>query len=300
MDILALGLRVTRRPILLTDTEPGEQVLEPVPTTGEARGVDRPVVGERGGGPAVGVTRRGERGHHVIAGDPAAGRAPEQEAGVVVEPGHDLDLGAIGELPVGEVGLPDLVGRRGLEPDPGAAWTLPWFGHDEPGGMEDAPDGRGRRDGQAVPLEVPGDGGGTRVETSRDKLPAQGGDPVADDAGGSLRAGVRPAGSWLEVVETAVPVADQEAVQVLTADPVLRRRGGDGQLRCDDLRGRPPDAWTWPGLSPMSRLTCRLSGVTYVLNSDKPWDAKLSAVPTANRTAPANQRRRLIRPRGHQ
>ena len=81
---------------------------------------------------AVGVAGRGERGHHVVAGDPPEGRAGEQVAGVVVEPADDLDLGAVGEVPVGEVGLPDLVGRGGLEPDPGAARALARLGHDWP------------------------------------------------------------------------------------------------------------------------------------------------------------------------
>ena len=34
----------------------------------------------------------------------------ERVAGVVVEPGQDLDVGAVGEAVVGEVGLPALVG----------------------------------------------------------------------------------------------------------------------------------------------------------------------------------------------
>ena len=44
-------------------------------------------------------------------------------------------------------------------------------------------------------------------------------------------AGARPARARLEGLEAAVPVPAQEAVQVLPADPVLGRRGGDGQLR---------------------------------------------------------------------
>ena len=50
---LALGLRVGRRSVLLTDAEVGEEILEVVAAAGEARGVDRAVVGERGFGPAV-------------------------------------------------------------------------------------------------------------------------------------------------------------------------------------------------------------------------------------------------------
>ena len=83
---LALGLRMARGPVLLADAEVGEQVLEAVVAAGEARGVDRTVVGERGGGPAMRLAGRAERGHHVVAGDPPEGRAPEQVAGVVVEP----------------------------------------------------------------------------------------------------------------------------------------------------------------------------------------------------------------------
>ena len=44
---LALGLGVVRGSVLLLDAEVGEQVLEGVVTTGEARGVDGTVVGMR-------------------------------------------------------------------------------------------------------------------------------------------------------------------------------------------------------------------------------------------------------------
>jgi hypothetical protein len=146
-----------------------------------------------------------------------AGRASEQVAGVVVEPADDLDLAAVGQVPVGNVGLPDRVGLRGLEADPGAAWAFARLGYDEAGGMQDAPDGGRRGGGQALTLEVPGDGGGTRVEAAGGELAAQGGDPVTDDAGRPLRASVRPPGPRLEVVETALPVPREETMQVLAA-----------------------------------------------------------------------------------
>ena len=133
-------------------------------------GVDGPVVGERGGGPAVGVAGRGEGRDHVVAADPPEDRAPEQVAGVVVEPGRDLDLAPVGQAPVGEVRLPDLVGRGGLEADPGAARALVRLGHDEARGVEDAPDGRGRRDRQALAPEVPGDRGRAGVEAAGGEL----------------------------------------------------------------------------------------------------------------------------------
>jgi hypothetical protein len=63
-----------------------------------------------------------------------------------------------------------------------------------------SPDGRARRGGQALALQVPGDDGGPCVEAAGGELPAQGGDPVADAAGRPLRAPVRPPGPRLEVV----------------------------------------------------------------------------------------------------
>jgi hypothetical protein len=52
---------------------------------------------------------------------------------VVVDPAEDLDVDAVGEAPVGEVGLPGLVGLLGLEADVGRAGLLAGFGHDEIG-----------------------------------------------------------------------------------------------------------------------------------------------------------------------
>lgn len=44
-----------------------------------------------------------------------------------------IDVDAVGEAPVGEVGLPGLVGLLGLEADVGRAGLLAGFGHDEVG-----------------------------------------------------------------------------------------------------------------------------------------------------------------------
>ena len=203
---LALGLRVAGRTVLLADAEVGEQVLEAVAAAGEPGRVDRSVVGERGGRPAVGVAGCGERGHHVVAADPPEDGAGEQVAGVVVEPGADLDLAPVGQAPVGEVGLPDLVGRGGLEPDPGAARALARLGHDQPGGVEDAPDRRGRRRRQALAPEVPGNGGGARVQTSGSELEPQAKDPVADGIRRAARARARPARARLDGLEAVFAV----------------------------------------------------------------------------------------------
>jgi len=48
----------------------------------------------------------------------------DRVAGVVVDPAQDLDVGVVGESPVGEVGLPALIRQVGLEPDVGRAWPL--------------------------------------------------------------------------------------------------------------------------------------------------------------------------------
>jgi hypothetical protein len=222
---------MARRTVRLADAEVGEQVLEAVAAAGEAGRGDRSVVGERGGRPAVGVAGCGERGHHVVAADPPEDGAGEQVAGVVVEPGADLDLAPVGQAPVGEIGLPQLVGRRGLEAPPGAARALARLGHDQPGGVEDAPDGRGRRGRQALAPEVPGNGGRARVQAPGSELDPQGNDPVAHGIRRAPRAGARPARPRLDGLEAVVAVTAQEAVEVPAADAGLQRRGGDGQLR---------------------------------------------------------------------
>ena len=45
-------------------------------------------------------------------------------AGAVVEPAQDLDIGAVGEPVVGEVGLPGLVRLVSFEPEVGALGSL--------------------------------------------------------------------------------------------------------------------------------------------------------------------------------
>ena len=173
------------------------------------------------------ATSLGERGDHVVASDPPEDGAAEQVAGVIVEPGADLDLTAVGQAPVGEVRLPDLVGRRSLEPDPGAARALARLGHDESGGVQDAPDGRGRWDRQVLAPEVPGDRGGACVEAPGGELDPQRDDPVAHGTGCPARVRVRPPRPRLKVVEAVRPVPAQEPVQVPAADAALGRCGGD-------------------------------------------------------------------------
>jgi len=63
-------------------------------------------------------------GHKRLGGD--------QQPGMVVNHVEDLHLGAVGELPVGGVGLPALVGELGLETPPGALRSLLGWGAMKP------------------------------------------------------------------------------------------------------------------------------------------------------------------------
>ena len=117
----------------------------------------------------------GEEGvDDVVAGDRGVGGAAEQVAGVVVEPVEDLDVGAVGEAPVGEVGLPALVGLGGVEAAVGGAGSFAWLGDDQAGGVQDAADRGGRRRPVALVLEVPGDRDRAGVQAVRGELRAVG------------------------------------------------------------------------------------------------------------------------------
>ena len=209
----------------------------------------------------MGVAGRGERGHHVVAGDPPEDGADEQIAGVIVEPGADLDLAPVGQAPVGEIGLPDLVGRGGLEPDPGTARALARLGHDETGGVQDPPDRRARRDAQALALEMPGDRERTGVQAPGRELDPQGNDPVAHAIRRAAGAGVRPARPRLQGLEAVVAVALEQTLQVLPAHPGRGRGGRDGPLLGDDtqdgntLLRHAPDCRRCPD----SPVTCQVS-----------------------------------------
>ena len=54
---------------------------------------------------------------------------------------ENLDLAAVGELPLGGVALPGLVGQLGLEADERSFGALVGLGDDQPLALEDAPDG---------------------------------------------------------------------------------------------------------------------------------------------------------------
>jgi hypothetical protein len=86
---------------------------------------------------------------------------------VVVEPGEDFDVGAVGEAVVGEVALPGLIGLLGGEADVGGLRLLLRLRCHETSATDDPID-RGSRDGDVVVVfEVPGDGVGAGIEALR-------------------------------------------------------------------------------------------------------------------------------------
>ncbi len=105
-----------------------------------------------------------ERGDDDGAGDSPVGGDRQRVAGAVVEPGDDLDGGAVCQRPVAEVGLPELVGQVGGEARIGRSGPLVGAGIDHACVFEEPPDRRGRH-GDLVALgEVPADGVRPRVE----------------------------------------------------------------------------------------------------------------------------------------
>lgn len=139
-----LGLGMVRGAVLLLDAQGGEEVLEGVLAAAVPGGVDASVVGQRGGRGAMEVAGLEDGLHDDVAGHGGVGGAADEVAGVVVEPVEDLDIGAVGQPPVGEVGLPALVGLGGFELSVGGAGSFPRFGDDQAGLVEDPADCGGR------------------------------------------------------------------------------------------------------------------------------------------------------------
>src|SRR5947209_2938357 len=109
----------------------------------------------------------------------------DKETGVVVDEVEDLDPGTVGQVPVGRVRLPTLVGQAGLEADEGGARPLVRLWDDQAPTTEDSPDGgaRGEALGQSCG-KVVGDGLRSGVMTGGQQLLA-----LLDDGGDDLLAG---------------------------------------------------------------------------------------------------------------
>ncbi len=128
---LALGLRVAGLAVFLLDVQAAQFVLEAVAAAaaaGEPGGEHHAVAGQRGGRDAVLGDRGAERLDHDRAGDRQVAGHPQGVPGVVIQPGQDLGVGAVGQRVVGEVGLPQLVRLLGDDPQVGRLRPLARLG----------------------------------------------------------------------------------------------------------------------------------------------------------------------------
>jgi hypothetical protein len=116
---LPAGLRVVRAAVAEGDAQRGELALERDPAAAAVKASeDRAVVGEH----LLRAPMAGHGGVQVsddIGGlEDRPGGGAGQQPGVVVDDVEDLSVAAISQRPVGDVGLPELVGQVGLEPVP--------------------------------------------------------------------------------------------------------------------------------------------------------------------------------------
>ena len=111
---------------------------------GESGGEDHAVVGERGVWDAMAGNGVGELFDDDGASDAAVGGHRDRQAGAVVEPAQNFDVGAADQAPVGEVGLPAFIGLCGGKADVGRLGSLLRGGVDQAGGAQMAADRGGR------------------------------------------------------------------------------------------------------------------------------------------------------------
>lgn len=97
----------------------------------------------------------------------------EGVAGVVVEPGEDFGVGAVGEAVVGDVCLPGFVGLVGLEADVGGFRFFVRCGLDEVVATQDPVDRGPRQCDAVVVFEVPADCVGAGIEALGGELAAK-------------------------------------------------------------------------------------------------------------------------------
>ena len=187
----------------------------------------------------------------------------KQISRVIVEPVEDLDFGAVGQLPVGEVGLPALVGLGGLEAVVGAFGAFAWLWGDQAVVVQDAPDRGGGRHGQAGSVQVTLQGQRPGVEALVDEgftQPHDGGDYVIVDCPGV--AGWAPR-SGVDGLQAALVVSLEQPMQMLAREPVGLGCCGDTQLTTDDMKDGDPRFGHEPRLSPNDATHQRPAGVTH-------------------------------------
>ncbi len=99
---------------------------------------------------------------------------------MVVDQVEDLDLAGVGEVPLGGVGLPELIGEFGFKADEGGLGPFVRLRCDQALALEDAPDGDSRRGLVEAAGEVMEDGLRPSVEAGRNQLLAELEDGVDD------------------------------------------------------------------------------------------------------------------------
>ena len=189
--------------------------------------------------------------------------AGQAEPGVVVEPVEDLGVGAVGQRPVGDVGLPALVGLGGLEADVAALGPLVRLRGDESAGGEDSPDGGDRRAGAVPAVQMVGDGGRTGLVPVAVEVFADREDLVLELAAGAGGAMPRPPGAGLQtgfaVGEVALDEGDHPAAgQSVVPGDLTLGAPLDQHRRHNELR-HPHRSPLGSGVNDVPRQLCTMS-----------------------------------------
>lgn len=123
-----------------------EGFLEDDPTTAAGEGSeDGTVVTEQRSRITIEGSGFPEAAVHIIGFEHDQGDTGHAEPAVVIKGVEDLHPGTVGELPVGGVGAPHLVGLLRREAQVAALRTLVGLRGDEPAGRQDPPHGADRR-----------------------------------------------------------------------------------------------------------------------------------------------------------
>jgi hypothetical protein len=142
--------------------------------------------------------------------------------GVVVEEVVDLHAGAVGELPVGGVGLPAFVGQVGAEPGAGALGPFAGLRGDEPATGQHPPDRRDSRQGfHAGCGQVGADRLGAGVQALLRQVLAQPDDLVLEVQADRARVGVGSLGPRSERGLAFGFVAVEELLDPVAGDLVV-------------------------------------------------------------------------------
>ena len=180
---------------------------------------------------------------------------------------EDLHIGAVGQPPVGDVGLPAFVGHLGAKPGAGALGALLRLRGDKPAACQDPPDRRRGRDTAQrriplqVPLQVDADGLRAGVQASLGQVLAQPHDPVLQFQADRPRIRVGPSRPRRErgLALTLIPL--DQLLDPVPGDLVVPRHlalGASLDLDRHDHKLRQRHA-ARPGQVPtMSRDSCQL------------------------------------------